>query len=146
MVATRRLVLFHVEDEAFEVLAFGVVDVYGVILGLMQLVEDAHGASHLRCRREDGETESLFVHSLGAGEGKEDAAGSDHLNRLGIDLMLCGHEHRCEFEAPSGRISFPVLTNGNETAVVATYDGQALEAQVVDTKGSVVERKRFAGK
>ena len=68
------------------------------------------------------------------------------LNRLGIDLMLCGHEHRYEFEAPSGRISFPVLTNGNETAVVATYDGQALEVQVVDTKGSVVERKRFAGK
>ena len=76
--------LFHVEDEAFEVFAFGVVDVYRVILGLMQLVEDAHGASHLRC----GEPESLFVHSLGAGEGKEDAAGSDHLNRLGVNALV----------------------------------------------------------
>ena len=88
MVATRRLVLFHVENEAFEVLAFGVVDVYGVILGLMQLVEDAHGASHLRRRRKDGETESLFVHCLGAGEGEEDAAGSNHLNRLGVDALV----------------------------------------------------------
>ena len=67
------------------------------------------------------------------------------LNRLGIDLMLCGHEHRYEFEAPNEKIAFPVLTNSNETAVVATYDGQALEVQVVDTKGNVVERKRFVG-
>lgn len=80
--------LFHVEDEAFEVLAFGVVDVYGVILGLMQLVEDAHGASHLGCRREDGETESLFVHCLRAGEGEEDAAGPDHLDGFGIDALV----------------------------------------------------------
>ena len=59
--------------------------------------------------------------------------------------MLCGHEHRYEFEKAGQQIAFPVLTNSNETAVVATYDGQALEVQVVDTKGSVVERKRFTG-
>ena len=88
MVATRRLVLFHVEDEAFEVLAFGVVDVYGVILGLMQLVEDAHGASHLRRRREDGETESLFVHCLGAGEGKEDASFTNLLKGFGVESLI----------------------------------------------------------
>lgn len=39
--------LFHLEDEALEVFAFGVGDVDGVIGGLCQLVQDAHPTSGL---------------------------------------------------------------------------------------------------
>lgn len=66
------------------------------------------------------------------------------LNRLGIDLMLCGHEHRYEFEPASQKIAFPVLTNSNETAVVATFDGKQLQVEVIDPKGNVTERKQFS--
>ncbi len=37
--------LFDVEDEAFEVFAFGVIDVDGMVGGLCELVEDAHAAA-----------------------------------------------------------------------------------------------------
>ena len=34
--------LFNVENEAFEVFAFGMVDIDGVINGLSELVQDTH--------------------------------------------------------------------------------------------------------
>ena len=35
-------ILFNVENEAFEVFAFGMVDIDGVVNGLSELVQDAH--------------------------------------------------------------------------------------------------------
>ena len=52
--------LFHVEDEALEVLAFGVVDVDGVIRGLVELVEDADTAADLCGSAEDSEAEVVL--------------------------------------------------------------------------------------
>ena len=45
--------LLNVEDEALELLALGVVDVYGMIGGLCELVQDAHLAAALSGCTED---------------------------------------------------------------------------------------------
>ena len=43
-------VLFDVEEEPFEVFALGVIDAYGMIRGLPQLLQDAHRSARLyRC-------------------------------------------------------------------------------------------------
>ena len=56
--------LFYVEDEAFEVFAFGVVDVDWVVDWLCELMEDAHRATTLGCGGEYGEAELLFAYGL----------------------------------------------------------------------------------
>ena len=45
--------LFNVENEAFEILSLGMVDIDGVIDGLCQLVEDTHTSSRAGCCGED---------------------------------------------------------------------------------------------
>ena len=80
--------LFHVEDEALEVFAFGVVDIDRMVLRLMQLMQDTHFASHLRCCTEDRQPESLFIHGLRTREGKQDTTRTDLLNRFGIDTLV----------------------------------------------------------
>ena len=56
--------LLHVEDEAFEVFAFGMIDVYGVVLRLMQLMQDPYFAPYLCGRTEHRQTEGLFIDRL----------------------------------------------------------------------------------
>ncbi len=54
------VMLFDREDEAFEVFAFGVIDVDGMVGRLCELMEYAHLASRLCGRSEDGQAE-LFA-------------------------------------------------------------------------------------
>ncbi len=49
-----------VEDEALEVLAFGVVDVDGMVGGLVELIEDADTAADLGGSAEDCEAEVVL--------------------------------------------------------------------------------------
>ena len=56
--------LFYVEDEAFEVFAFGVVDVDGVVGWLGELMQDAHRTTTLGGGSEDSEAELLFAYGL----------------------------------------------------------------------------------
>ena len=55
---------FHLQDQAFEVFALGVVDADGMVGWLGELVQDAHAAARLGCGAEHGQAELLFVHCL----------------------------------------------------------------------------------
>lgn len=77
--------LFHLQHKTFKVFAFGVVDIHGVVGGLMELVEDTHVAAALRGGGEDGEAELLLIHGLRATEGEDDAAGLYLLERNGVE-------------------------------------------------------------
>ncbi len=61
------------------------IDVDGVVGGLVKLVEDAHATACLSCSGEDGSAELVLSDHLRAGEGEEDAAGGYLLKRLGIE-------------------------------------------------------------
>ena len=56
--------LFDVEDQAFEVFAFGVIDVDGMVSGLRQLMEDSDTAAALGCCCEDCGAEVVFADDL----------------------------------------------------------------------------------
>ena len=64
------------------------VDVHRMVARLGELMQDAHAASALGSGGEDGIAEILLVHHLRAGEGEEDAARLDFLERLGIELAI----------------------------------------------------------
>ena len=56
--------LFHIQYQAFQVFAFGVVDVDGVVGWLMQLMQDAHIAACVGSSGEYGSSELVFGHYL----------------------------------------------------------------------------------
>ena len=88
---TWRVALFNVEDEAFEVFAFGMVDVDRMVGGLGELMEDAHlAARHCSCS-EDGEAELLFGDGLRTGEGEEDASGRDFFKSCSVESAVADH-------------------------------------------------------
>ena len=80
--------LFHLQHEAFEVFAFGVVDIHGVVGGLMELVEDTYVAAALRGGGEDGEAELFLIYGLRATECEDDAAGLYLLERNGVETRV----------------------------------------------------------
>ena len=80
--------LFNIEHQAFQVFAFGMVDVDGVVGWLMKLVQDANlPLSHCSCR-EDGHSELVFVDGLRTTEGKEYAAWLYHFEGFGVELCI----------------------------------------------------------
>ena len=80
--------LFYVEDEAFEVFAFWVVDVDWVVNWLSELVQDAHRATTLGCRSEDSKAELLFADGLRTREGEKDATWTDLFESEGIEACV----------------------------------------------------------
>ena len=80
--------LFNLEHQSLEIFAFGVVDIDGVIFRLVELMQDAHETPCLGCCGEDGQSELVFVDSLGAAEGKEYAAWRYLLHGLGIEARV----------------------------------------------------------
>lgn len=58
------LLLFYIEDEAFKILTFGMIDVDRVVGRLMQLMQDADMAATLRRCREDSQAELVFIDGL----------------------------------------------------------------------------------
>ncbi|MGL4293553.1 MAG: metallophosphoesterase [Bacteroidales bacterium] len=62
------------------------------------------------------------------------------LNEAGIDLMLCGHEHRLSYqEAGKNGFSFPVLINSNKYKVNASVGNDKIKLDVVDRTGKTVK-------
>ena len=59
-----RVPSLHIQHKPLEVFAFGVVDVYGVVGRLCELVQYAHAAAALRRGREHREAELLLAYSL----------------------------------------------------------------------------------
>ncbi len=83
--------LLHVEKESLEVLAFRVVDVDGVVSGLVQTIEDTDAAAGLGGGGEHGEGKVLLVNDLRAAEREDQASGSD-LGDRGCVQTLIGTE------------------------------------------------------
>lgn len=96
----------HVEHEAFEVLALGMIDADGVVGRLVELMEDAHVATATGSGGEDGEAELLLIDGLRTAEGEEDAAGADTLEGDGVEarIALDGAAHGVAVFGESGRV------------------------------------------
>ena len=56
--------LFDIENKPLEVFAFWVIDVYRVVCGLSELMQNSHFSACLCCGRENGKSELLFVYCL----------------------------------------------------------------------------------
>lgn len=82
------LSLLHVEKESLEVLAFRVVDVDGVVSGLVQTIEDTDAAAGLGGGGEHGEGKGLLVNDLRAAEREDQAPGSDLGDRGGVQTLI----------------------------------------------------------
>lgn len=82
------------------------VDIHGVVGGLMELVEDTHVAAALRGGGEDGEAELLLADSLRATECEDDAAGLYLLERNGIEPCVAfqGLRYRAAMLGKGGRV------------------------------------------
>lgn len=80
--------LLHVEKESLEVLAFRVVDVDGVVSGLVQTIEDTDAAAGLGGGGEHGEGKGLLVNDLRAAEREDQAPGSDLGDRGGVQTLI----------------------------------------------------------
>lgn len=80
--------LLHVEKESLEVLAFRVVDVDGVVSGLVQTIEDTDAAAGLGGGGEHGEGKGLLVNDLRAAEREDHASGSDLGDRGGVQTLI----------------------------------------------------------
>lgn len=80
--------LLHVEKESLEVLAFRVVDVDGVVSGLVQTIEDTDAAAGLGGGGEHGEGKALLVNDLRAAEREDQASGSDLGDRGGVQTLI----------------------------------------------------------
>ena len=72
--------LFDVKHQSFQVLALRMIDVDGMVGGLVQLMEDAHVAAALGSSREHRHAELVLGDRLRTGEGEEDASGTDFSN------------------------------------------------------------------
>lgn len=80
--------LLHVKKESLEVLAFWVVDVDGVVSGLVQTIEDTDAAAGLGGGGEHGEGKGLLVNDLRAAEREDQASGSDLGDRGGVQTLI----------------------------------------------------------
>lgn len=80
--------LLHVEKESLEVFAFRVVDVDGVVSGLVQTIEDTDAAAGLGGGGEHGEGKGLLVNDLRAAEREDQASGSDLGDRGGVQTLI----------------------------------------------------------
>lgn len=80
--------LLHVEKESLEVLAFRVVDVDGVVSGLVQTIEDTDAAAGLGGGGEHGEGKGFLVNDLRAAEREDQASGSDLGDRGGVQTLI----------------------------------------------------------
>ena len=80
--------LLHIKHQALQVFAFGMVDVDGMVGGLVELMEDAHLTAGLSRCSEDGGAELVLIYCLGATEGEEDAACGEFLESLIVQACV----------------------------------------------------------
>lgn len=63
------------------------------------------------------------------------------LNKVGIDIMLCGHLHRFRYTPSSNSIHFPILVNSNNSCLFGEVNNDELKLQIVDIKGHEIFNK-----
>ena len=82
------------------------VDIHGVVGGLVELVEDTHVAAALRGGGEDGQAELLLADGLRAAEREDDAAGLYLLESNGVEPRVAfqGLRYRAPVLGKGGRV------------------------------------------
>lgn len=67
------------------------------------------------------------------------------LNQAGVDLMLCGHEHRYSFH-PAGEhgAGFPILINDNKSYARCDVAEGMIRVQIVGPRGKVAHTHEFS--
>lgn len=68
------------------------------------------------------------------------------LNKMGIDIMLCGHMHRYIYAEPNSQVNFPVLVNSNNGVTAVETSGDKLNVTVYDIDGKVTAKKQYDAK
>lgn len=68
------------------------------------------------------------------------------LNKAGVDVMLCAHEHRFSFHPSAEGVCFPVVINSNTTALRGETKDGSLRITVTDVKGKTVFSRDFRSK
>ena len=77
-------VLFNIKNQSFQVFALGMIDVDGMVGGLMKLMEYAHTSSTLSGSCEDSHAELVLRHRLRTREGEKNATMTYLLKRLKV--------------------------------------------------------------
>ena len=58
--------------------------------------------------------------------------------------MLSGHTHKYSYNTPeSTGATFPILVNGNKTALKADVNAEGIKVDVIDMTGAVVKSHTF---
>lgn len=76
--------LFHIQYQAFQILAFGMIDVYWMVGWLMKLMKNSNASAALCRSCKHRHAELVFIHRLRATEGKQYSARLNLLESLGI--------------------------------------------------------------
>ncbi len=63
------------------------------------------------------------------------------LNKANISVMLCGHVHLYSFHTDAAE--FPILVNGNSTALKASVSESGIKVDVINTSGAVEHTHSF---
>jgi len=66
------------------------------------------------------------------------------LNKVGVDLMMCGHTHRYSFQ-PKGQNgnNFPILTNSNQEIIELSVKGKKIDVVIKDKEGKQTRQFSF---
>ena len=66
------------------------------------------------------------------------------LNEAGIDLMLCGHEHRYSFHPAGERgAQFPIVINDNKSYARCDVTDSLIRVRIVGPRGKVTHTHEF---
>lgn len=124
---------FNIQNEPLKIFSLWMIDVNGVVCGLMKLVKDAHLSAGGGGSGENGRTELLFVDCLRAGESEEDATRLNLLERLCIeaDIALQGIAKRILMLGKSRRVEdYEVVGCGDSIKELEGVLGEGLVARV----------------
>lgn len=128
--------LLHVEDEPFKIFALRMVDIDGMIGGLVQLMQNPHFSMSLSSSRKDSRAEVLLRYHLRATEGEQDASVLDLLQSFDVqaDISL---QRIVQSRAVLGESGW--IKNDEIIAVVVTVE--IIESIVADGLMALITRE-----
>ena len=63
------------------------------------------------------------------------------LNKMNVDIMLCGHTHKTEYEEAGNLVKSPILVNSNNSVVSVAASEDRMDIEIIDLDGKVVFKK-----
>ena len=133
--------LFYLQYQSFQIFAFWVVDIDGVVCWLVELVEYAYVAFALGGCSEYGEAKLVLVDCLGATEGEQYSARLDFLHGLGVEacVTLQGIVQRVAVFGKSGRVEHnKVIAVVHFAQILESIGGKRLMARgIVEVEGNI---------